>query len=296
MTGRTSTKSLTRFAWLSIVTAIITMFLKGIAWKMTGSVGLLSDAVESLVNLAGALMALWMLILAARPADKNHTFGHSKAEYFSSAFEGILIILAAFSIGYAATGRLLHPQPLEEVGMGLLISVLASVLNGTTAIILLKAGKQHNSITLEADAHHLLTDVWTSIGVITGVICVWLTGWIWLDPVIAMIVAVNIVWMGYRLLYRSADGLLDASLSNDILQQIDVLLSGYAEHQIQYHTLKTRVAGGQTFIQFHVQVPDTWTVKRAHSWTEFIEINIRNIVPHASVLIHIEPLVSHGRY
>jgi len=201
--------NLIRYAWLSIATALATILLKGVAWHLTGSVGLLSDALESFVNLAGALMALAMLSLAATPADENHAYGHGKAEYFSSAFEGFLILLAAVSIAYAAAQRLLSPQPLESVGVGLAVSVTASVLNLLTARILMGVGRQYQSITLEADAHHLLTDVWTSAGVIVGVGLVWLTGWLWLDPAIALLVAANIVWTGWQLLGRSAAGLMD---------------------------------------------------------------------------------------
>lgn len=282
--------SLTRFAWLSIATALATMLLKGIAWKLTGSVGLLSDAIESLVNLAGALMALWMLTLAEQPADEAHAFGHGKAEYFSSAFEGFLILLAALSIAYAAIGRLVNPEPLEAIGIGLLISVVASVLNAATATILLRVGKNRNSITLEADAHHLLTDVWTSVGVIGGVACVWLTGWLWLDPVVALVVAANIVWTGYRLLRRSANGLLDTSLPEETLKQIRELLSGYRRHHIEYHALQTREAGGRAFIKLHLLVPDKWTIVTGHEWAERVEADIRAIVPHAHVLTHLEPL------
>ena len=201
--------SLKRYAWLSIATALATILLKGVAWWLTGSVGLLSDALESLVNLAGALMALTMLTLAEGPADDDHAHGHGKAEYFSSAFEGLLILVAAAFIAYAAVERLLIPQPLEAVGLGLLVSVLASAINFATARILLRVGRKYRSITLEADAHHLLTDVWTSVGVIAGVGLVWLTGWLWLDPAMALAVATNIVWTGWRLLQRSAAGLMD---------------------------------------------------------------------------------------
>ncbi|HFC9855666.1 TPA: cation diffusion facilitator family transporter, partial [Klebsiella pneumoniae] len=219
-------RPLTHYAWLSIATAIATIGLKGVAWKMTGSVGLLSDAIESVVNLAGALMALWMLTLAALPADENHAYGHGKAEYFSSAFEGFLILLAAASIAYTAVERMLTPQPLEEIGLGLLVSTVASILNFVTALILLRAGRQHNSITLEADAHHLLTDVWTSVGVIFGVGLVYLTGWFWVDPIVALLVAANIVWTGYQLMSRSAAGLMDVSLPTEELKKIESLLAG----------------------------------------------------------------------
>lgn len=282
--------SLTRYAWLSIATAIATIVLKGVAWKMTGSVGLLSDAIESVVNLAGALMALWMLTLAAQPADDDHAHGHGKAEYFSSAFEGFLILLAAASIAYTAIDRLLNPQPLEAIGVGLLVSVLASVLNFATARTLLRVGKQHNSITLEADAHHLLTDVWTSVGVIAGVGLVSLTGWLWLDPAVALLVAANIVWTGYQLMSRSAAGLMDSSLPAEKLEIIKSLLAGYREQGLDFHALRTRQAGGRAFMTLHVLVPGQWTVQYGHDWAERIEEDIRQALPFTHVTTHVEPL------
>lgn len=282
--------SLTRYAWLSIAAAIATILLKGIAWKLTGSVGLLSDAIESFVNLAGAIMALWMLTLAALPADDNHAHGHGKAEYFSSAFEGFLILLAAVSIGYAAIDRLITPQPLEAVGIGLLVSVVASVINFATARVLLKVGKKRNSITLEADAHHLMTDVWTSVGVIGGVGLVWISGWLWLDPAIALLVAANIIWTGWRLMQRSASGLMDISLPAEKLEQVEVLLAGYRIQGLDFHALRTRQAGSRTFITLHVLVPGAWTVKQGHDWSERIEADIRLALPESHVTTHLEPL------
>lgn len=282
--------SLTRYAWLSIAAAIATILLKGVAWQMTGSVGLLSDAIESFVNLAGAVMALWMLTLAALPADDDHAFGHGKAEYFSSAFEGFLILLAAFSIGYTAIVRFMNPQPLEAVGIGLLVSVLASVINLATARILMRVGRERNSITLEADAHHLMTDVWTSAGVIGGVGLVWFTGWLWLDPVIALLVAANIVWTGWQLMRRSADGLMDISLPDDKLAQIETVLAGYRAQELDFHALRTRQAGSRAFITLHVLVPGQWTVQQGHDWAERIEADIRRALPNSHVTTHLEPL------
>ncbi|MCG3171824.1 MAG: Ferrous-iron efflux pump FieF [Pseudomonadales bacterium] len=281
--------ALKRYAWLSIVAALVTILLKGVAWWLTGSVGLLSDALESFVNLAGALMALAMLSLAARPADQNHAHGHGKAEYLSSAFEGFLIILAALSIGYAAVGRLLAPQPIEDVGVGLAVSVAASIVNLLTARTLMGVGREYHSIALEADAHHLLTDVWTSAGVIAGVALVWLTGWLWLDPVIALLVAVNIVWAGWRLLHRSAGGLMDVSLADDELRAIEILLDGYRARGIEFHALRTRQAGSRAFVTLHVLVPGGWTVKAGHDWCELIEADIGRAVSHAHVTTHLEP-------
>lgn len=281
--------SLIRYAWLSIATALATILLKGVAWHLTGSVGLLSDALESFVNLAGALMALAMLSLAATPADENHAYGHGKAEYFSSAFEGFLILLAAVSIAYAAAQRLLSPQPLESVGVGLAVSVAASVLNLLTARILMGVGRQYQSITLEADAHHLLTDVWTSAGVIVGVGLVWLTDWLWLDPAIALLVAVNIVWTGWQLLRRSAAGLMDVSLPADQRAAIEALLDTYRDKGLDFHALRTRQAGTRAFVTLHVLVPGGWTVQQGHDWSERIEADIRLALPHTHVTTHLEP-------
>lgn len=282
--------SLTRYAWLSIAAAIATILLKGVAWKLTGSVGLLSDAIESFVNLAGAIMALWMLTLAALPADDDHAHGHGKAEYFSSAFEGFLILLAAVSIGYTAVDRLMHPQPLEAVAVGLMVSVVASVINFATARTLMRVGRTHNSITLEADAHHLMTDVWTSVGVIVGVGLVWLTGALWLDPVIALLVAANIVWTGWQLMQRSAAGLMDISLPAERLEAIETLLTGYRAQGLDFHALRTRQAGSRAFVTLHMLVPGNWTVQQGHDWAERIEADIRMALPHAHVTTHLEPL------
>ena len=282
--------SLTRYAWLSIAAAVATILLKGVAWRLTGSVGLLSDAIESFVNLAGAVMALWMLTLAAMPADDDHAHGHGKAEYFSSAFEGFLILLAAVSIGYTAVDRLLHPQPLEAVAAGLLVSVVASVINFATARTLMRVGRAHRSITLEADAHHLMTDVWTSVGVIGGVGLVWLTGWLWLDPAIALLVAANIVWTGWQLMQRSAAGLMDVSLPTEQIEQVEVVLAGYRGQGLDFHALRTRQAGSRVFVTLHVLVPGTWTVQQGHDCSERIEADIRNALPHAHVTTHLEPI------
>ena len=281
--------SLKRYAWLSIGAALATILFKGLAWWLTGSVGLLSDALESFVNLAGALMALAMLSVAASPPDEDHSYGHGKAEYFSSAFEGFLILLAALGIGYAAVERLLNPQPLEAVGVGLAVSVVASVINFATARILMKVGRKYRSITLEADAHHLFTDVWTSVGVIVGVGLVWLTGWLWLDPVIALLVAVNIVWTGWHLLNRSAAGLMDVSIAPQELSAIQTILDGYRAQGLDFHALRTRQAGSRAFVTLHVLVPGTWSVQEGHDWLERIEADIRRAVANCNVTTHLEP-------
>jgi cation diffusion facilitator family transporter len=282
--------SLTRYAWLSIAAAIVTILLKGVAWWMTGSVGLLSDAIESFVNLAAAMMALWILTVAAIPADDRHAHGHSKAEYFSSAFEGLLIVFAALSIIWAAVDRLFAPQPLESVGIGLAVSVAASIVNLLVARTLLKVGREQHSIVLEADAHHLMTDVWTSGGVLVGVALVWVTGWLWLDPVIAICVALNIVWTGWQLMHRSAEGLMDVSLPPEQVATIETVLATYREQGLDFHALRTRQAGSRAFVSVHVLVPGQWTVKDAHDWAESIERDIRKAVPRVNVLTHLEPL------
>lgn len=281
--------SLKRYAWLSIAAALATILLKGWAWWITGSVGLLSDALESFVNLAGAMMALAMLTLASMPADDNHAHGHGKAEYFSSAFEGFLILIAAAGISYAAIERFLNPQPLEAVSIGLAVSAVASVINLVTSRILMNVGRKHKSITLEADAHHLMTDVWTSIGVIVGVGLVWLTGWLWLDPVIALLVALNIVWTGWQLLQRSAAGLMDVSLPDDDLQAIETVLDSYRAQGLKFHALRTRQAGTRAFITVHVLVPGAWTVQHGHDWLERIEADIRQVVSNTHITTHLEP-------
>ncbi|MEO8991365.1 MAG: cation diffusion facilitator family transporter [Nitrosospira sp.] len=281
--------SLQRYAWLSIFTALATILLKSLAWWLTGSVGLLSDALESVVNLAGALMTLAMLTLAAMPADDNHPYGHGKAEYFSSAFEGLLIVLAAVSIGYAAIVRLMNPQALDDIGIGLLVSVIASALNLATARVLLNVGRVHRSISLEANAHHLLTDVWTSAGVILGVGLVGVTEWLWLDPVIALLVAINIVHTGWQLLRRSADGLMDTSLPQEALSIIEEVMNSYREEGIDFEELRTRQAGAHAFASLHVLVPGDWTVKKGHDYAERIEVDLRAAVPHLHILTHLEP-------
>jgi cation diffusion facilitator family transporter len=281
--------ALKRYAWLSIAAAVATILLKGAAWWITGSVGLLSDALESFVNLAGALMALAMISLAAQPPDAAHAYGHGKAEYFSSAFEGILIAVAAGLIAWQAIGRLLEPQPLEAVGLGLAVSVIASIVNLVTARTLMNVGRTYRSITLEADAQHLMTDVITSAGVIAGVGLVSLTGWLWLDPAIALAVAANILWTGWQLMRRSAAGLMDVSLPAAELREIDAVLGRYLAQGLDFHALRTRQAGTRGFVSLHVLVPGDWTVQQGHDWCERIEADIRAAVPHAHVTTHLEP-------
>lgn len=281
---------LRKYALLSIGTALATIGFKGTAWWMTGSVGLLSDAIESFVNLAGALMAFWMLSLAMQPADAKHPYGHGKAEYFSSGFEGLLILVAAFGIGHTAWARLVNPQPLEAVGIGLAISVVASILNLAVARVLLQAGKAHSSITLEADGHHLMTDVWTSAGVIVGVGLAWLTGLTWADPVIAILVAVNILWTGWKLIRRSTSGLMDAAIPPEELLEIEAVLASFHGPEVAVHALRTRQAGARVFISFHLLVPGAWPVKAAHDLSEEVEAALKAKLPTAHITTHLEPL------
>ncbi len=286
----TDRSSLTRFAWLSIVAAIATITLKAAAYLLTGSVGLLSDAIESLVNLVGALMALAMLTVAARPVDENHDYGHSKAEYFSSGVEGTLILIAALSIGVAATERLIAPKQIEQVGAGLAVSVLASLVNLGVGLVLLRAGKRHNSISLESNARHLMTDVWTSAGVVLGVSGVALTGWQRLDPLVALVVAANIIVSGVGIIRRSVMGLLDTALpaeeQNAIRRALEPLLAG----GIQFHALRTRQSGARRFVALDILVPGSWTVQQGHNLLERIDAGIRAVLPNATVFTHLEPL------
>jgi cation diffusion facilitator family transporter len=244
---------------LSTAAAIATIVLKTLAWRLTGSVGLLSDAMESGVNLVAALGAFWALTLAAKPADRSHPYGHFKAEYFSSGLESVLIVVAALAIMHTAIGRLQQPQPLEQLGIGLVISLLATALNGLVAWVLLKASRRFDSITLRADAHHLLTDVWTSIGVVLGIGLVKLTGLTILDPLIAIAVALNIIVTGWKLLHETASGLLDRALPDAEQQALEDLLATFETDEIQFHALRTRVAGSQRFVSFHVLVPGDWS-------------------------------------
>ena len=282
--------SLTRYAWLSIGAAVTTIALKTTAYFLTGSVGLLSDALESGVNLVGAMMALAMLTIAARPADEDHTYGHSKAEYFSSGVEGTLILIAAVSIVATAIPRLISPKPIEQLGLGLGISVAASLVNLIVARILLNAGKRHNSITLEADAQHLMTDVWTSVGVLAGVGLVALTGWERLDPIVAFIVAANIVWSGVHIVRKSALGLMDTALPIKEQAILKGILEKYTKNGVEYHALRTRESGSRQFVSFHVLVPGKWTVQRGHRLLESIEADIRRAMPSVTVFTHLESL------
>lgn len=282
--------ALTRFAWLSIAAALATIALKTLAYLLTGSVGLLSDAAESVVNLVGAVMALSMLVVAARPPDKSHTYGHSKAEYFSSSVEGLLILVAAASILWSSAEHLLNPHPLEQLGLGLVVSTGATLINLAVARILMSAGKRENSITLEADAQHLMTDVWTSLGILGGVGLVALTGWNILDPLVAALVALNIIWAGVQMLRRSVAGLMDAALPLNEQQMIENVMVKYRGKQVDFHALRTRQAASRRFVTVHMLVPGAWTVHDAHRFAEDFETDIREALGEAVITTHVEPI------
>jgi cation diffusion facilitator family transporter len=283
-------RSLTRFAWLSIAAALVIIVLKTYAYWITDSVGLLSDALESVVNLVSACAMLIALMIAARPADEDHPYGHDKAEYFSSGLEGGLILIAAAGIAWAAIERLLNPRDIAQMGLGLAISFVASVVNFAVARVLYGAARQHDSISLEADAHHLMTDVWTSLGVLVGVGAVALTGWGWLDPVVALAVAANIVWTGVDLLRRSVVGLMDTALPAVEQEAIRSVLEEYRAGGIHYHALRSRRSGPRRFISMHVLVPGAWTVRQGHDLSETIEAKVRARLANTVITIHLEPL------
>jgi len=288
---------LERYAWLSVAAALATIALKTLAWWLTGSVGLLSDALESVVNLAAALLALSMLQLAAAPPDADHPYGFSKAEYFSAGIEGALIALAAAGIVWTAVPRLLAPRELDMPLAGLTLTVVASAINLGVAMILLRAGREHHSITLEADGRHLLTDVWTSVGVIAGVALVFITGWLRLDPIIAIAVALHILWTGFGLVRRSVRGLLDPAISAQDHQEVEKLIAEYSRrYGVSFHALRTRQAGARRFVSFHLLVPDAWTVAQAHQLSEEIEARMRSMVPNAAIFTHIEPISDPASY
>ncbi len=293
----TASTRLERYAWLSVAAAIATISLKTLAWWLTGSVGLLSDALESVVNLVAAFLALWMLRLAASPPSREHPYGYSKAEYFSAGIEGALIVLAAAGILATAIPRLAHPQPLEMPGWGLALSIGASAINLAVALVLIRAGHAHRSITLEADGRHLMTDVYTSAGVIAGVGLVFVTGWLILDPLVALAVAAQIVWTGLGLVRRSVSGLLDSAIPEEDREEISRIFDEYARrHRLSFHALRTRRAAARSFISFHLLVPDEWSVARAHRLSEEIEERIRELIEGASIDVHIEPISDPASY
>jgi len=280
---------LTRFAWLSIAAAVLTIALKSEAYLLTGSVGLLSDAAESLVNLVAAVVALIALHVAARPADEKHNFGHGKAEYFSAGVEGLMIFVAAGFILVSSVQRFLHPTELESIGLGLAISTVASVVNGAVGVLLLRVGAAHRSVTLTADGKHLLTDVWTSVGVIVGVLLVGLTGWQRLDPVVAAIVGVNILVTGFRLVSQSVTSLLGAAMPAGDLAQVNAVLDDMRTAEIDFTDVRTRESGRHRFVSLTVLVPANWTVERGHALADDVEVTIAKDLSDTDVQTHIEP-------
>lgn len=275
---------------LSIAVALATIALKTLAWWVSGSVSLLSDALEALVNLAGASFALAMVIVAERPPDEDHPYGHHKAEYFSSGFEGVLIFAAALAIVAAAVHRLVEPQPLEDLGLGLALSVLSSALNGALASAMLKKARSHRSIALEADARHLFTDVWTSAGVVVGLLAVMATGWQWLDPVIAIAVALNILREGARLVWRSSQGLMDRALEPEVRAEIERTLEGFAHPAIRFDHVVTRRAGQRRFVDLHMHMPAGWTLGRAAALRAAVEQALMSAVPGLRASIQLLPM------
>lgn len=290
MNTSTPPRDLSRFGWLAVAAALVTISLKTGAWWVTGSVGLLSDAAESVVNLVAAIVALVALKVAALPADKNHHFGHTKAEYFSAAVEGIMIFVAAATIIVFAVQRLMSPRDLTEVGLGLLISLVAAAVNGVVAVVLLRAGRRYRSITLKADGQHLMTDLWTSVGVVVGVGLVWLTGWNVLDPVVAIGVGINILWTGYRLIRESAAGLMDVSLPKEDNARLREILAAHTGDGIDFHAMRTRESGARQFMEMHMLVPGAWTVQKGHDVMEDLidEINVE--FPDLRITGHLEPI------
>ena len=284
-------RTLVRFMLLSLAAAVATIALKSLAAIITGSVGFLSDALESGVNLVAALVALWALRLAGRPPDSEHAFGHGKAEYLSAAVEGTMIFVAAIAIVWTSVGRLIEPEALDQPGIGLALSTGASAINLAVGLALLRAGRRHRSITLVADGKHLLTDVVTSVGVIVGIALVAITGWDRLDPIVALLVALNILWTGYGLLRRSVSGILDAALPPEDVAELDRILTWYRQERgIEFHAVRTRESGRQRFIYLHVLVPGEWTVRQGHFVAEEVKADLAGVLPGAVTFAHVEPV------
>jgi cation diffusion facilitator family transporter len=274
---------------VSLAVAVLTIALKSLAWWLTGSVGLLSDAMESFVNLAGAAFALLMVKIAMRPADEDHPYGHTKAEYFSSGFEGLLIFVAAIGILWAAIGRLAQPQPIEQLGAGLALSVVSSAINGVLAWVMLQSAREHRSMALEGDARHLVTDVWTSAGVVAGVGLVGATGWLWLDPVVAIAVALNILREGGSLVWRSSQGLMDKRVERDVLERIDETLATFSHRTIRFDHISSRRSGSRRFVHLHMHMPAAWTLGRAAAVRGSVEQALMSAVPGLRVTIELLP-------
>lgn len=289
--------TLKKFAWLSVATSIVTIALKMAAWWVTGSVGLLSDAAESVVNLVASVVALIAITVAERPADDDHQYGHSKAEYFSAGVEGAMIFVASTFILYTGVERLLNPVPIESLGLGLAISVVAAVVNGVVGTLLIRAGVRHRSPTLKADGKHLMTDVVTSVGVVIGVALVWITGWGFLDPIVAIAVGLNILFIGYKLVHESGMGLMDATLPDEDNQAIQEVLDRHRQPgRVDFHELRTRESGRWRFVEFHALVPGDWSVDQGHDLVETVEQEIHAALPHSHITTHLEPIEDERAY
>jgi cation diffusion facilitator family transporter len=288
--GTIQKKSLASIVWIPIIAAVLTIFIKSAAYYITGSVGFMSDAMESVINLIASIVAFISLTIAAQPADKKHPFGHDKAEYFSSLTEGILITLAALGIAYTGINRIYHPQPLEELNIGMALSIFATLINFGTALILLHYGRKHNSITLEADGHHLMTDVYTTVGIVTGIFLVKLTNWQLLDPIMAIVVAVSILYTGIKLIVRSTDGLMDQKLSEKDMILIKEILDKHKAQGVDYHALYTRQSSSKQFITFHLLFSGDITLSEAHEISKAVEIEITEKIPNSDIFIHMEPM------
>jgi len=282
--------NLVRYAWLSVAAALLTFFLKMGSWQATGSVSLLSDALESLANLAAAFIAVASLSVAARPADEQHAYGHTKAEYFASGIEGALILIAAAGIGWSAVDRLLEPQLLQRPMLGIALSAIAAVINLAVARVLFRVGRKHHSIALQADAKHLMTDVWTSAVVIVAVALVSLTGWAWIDPILGLLLACHIVVTGIRLVHESMLGLMDTGLPAEELASVRAVLDSFSPQGVHHHALRTRVAGARRFMSVHLLCPGDWPLSRAHALSEEVEAALRHTVPRLTILTHLEPI------
>ncbi|AVZ40600.1 MULTISPECIES: cation diffusion facilitator family transporter [unclassified Dietzia] len=289
--------TLKKFAWLSVATSIVTIALKMAAWWVTGSVGLLSDAAESVVNLVASVVALIAITVAERPADDDHQYGHSKAEYFSAGVEGAMIFVASTFILYTGVERLINPVPIESLGLGLAISVVAAVVNGVVGALLIRAGTRHRSPTLKADGKHLMTDVVTSVGVVIGVALVWITGWEFLDPIVALAVGLNILFIGYKLVHESGMGLMDATLPDEDNRAIQEVLDRHRQPgRVDFHELRTRESGRWRFVEFHALVPGDWSVDQGHDLVETVEQEIHAALPHSHITTHLEPIEDERAY
>ena len=277
----------------SVLVALLTIVLKTLAWWLTGSVGLLSDALEAFVNLAGAMFALAMVTVAERPADVEHPYGHHKAEYFSSGFEGILIVGASMAIVWASVQRLLHPQPLEQLGWGMALSMLSTGLNGLLALAMFRTARRHRAVALEGDARHLVTDVWTSVGVVIGLIAAQATGWLWLDPLVGIGVALNILYEGGALVWRAAQGLMDEAVEQELIDQIEAVLLRHSQASadvVRFDSLVSRRAGMRSYVQLHMHVPAGWTLGRAAQARAAVESELMDTVPGLHATIELLPV------